>query len=122
MEKDYKLYDATVAKTMDIIFRSSSDETIKIYRFNPEDESHLFYFKIAEMASQISKKKLCVNMPFMTWLKNKQYRKYRYIWTPYYHSNITWNLDLVARELNLNPIIFGEIYNEYYKAKEESNA
>ena len=66
MEKDYKLYDATVAKTMDIIFRSSSDETIKIYRFNSEDESHLFYFKIAEMASQISKKKLCVNMPFMT--------------------------------------------------------
>lgn len=122
MEKDYKLYDTTVAKTMDIIFRSSPDETIKIYRFNPEDESHLFYFKIAEMTSQISGKKLCVNMPFMTWLKNKQYRRYHYIWTPYYHSNITQNLDLVTRELNLNPRIFGEIYNEYYKVKEESNA
>ena len=122
MEKDYKLYDTIVAKTMDIIFRSSPDETIKIYHFNPKDESHLFYFKIAEMTSQISGKKLCINMPFMTWLKNKQYRRYHYIWTTYYHSNITQNLDLVTRELNLNPMIFGEIYNEYYKVKEESNA
>lgn len=118
MNKNYEFYDRVVAETIKTIMRTAPENKIKIYRFDPENKTHLFYFHCAKILSTFGDFKIEINMPFKKWLFNKNYRKYRYIWTPYYHTNIVWNLDLVVREMNINPNIFEDIYDEYYAPQE----
>lgn len=125
MEKDYNLYDKVVATALTEILRYTKDNEYMYFPMDWKYESldGPFFLAITRIAQSMNHKPIVVEMPFFKFIKFKRKNKNLVLRR---EKNIDINSYLPLEKINniiiekfhCGSYILYNIYNEYYKDKE----
>lgn len=126
MEETYKEYDNIVRTVFtNVLIERGRCGRIILYNFDPAAEDERLYFNVAAIVADMEKENLYLNMSFFKYLKFKRkFKKRKNLkWlSPFYKSvnsddktEVKAIMNFITEQLKLDPKIFREINNEYYR-------
>ena len=120
-EELYNLYDKVVSATYANIFSlSKNDIVFKNYYY--KNKSHRFFLEVATMVAYMTNKEIYLNIPLWELIKIKFKKKNKHIHRISKKKLEKLNaIDIIevglfeSAAFNVEPSIFGEIYEAYYE-------
>ena len=113
-----KLYDELINKTSINIFTLSKDKNgIYLSNFNPSNKNHRYFLQVARTVSMITNKQIYLDMKLFPYLKFKIFTKSKDILKGKIENgiNIDEVLSFMSDSLQIDNLIFGEIYDKYWR-------
>lgn len=117
-----KLYDELINKTSINIFTLSKDKNgIYLSNFNPSNKNHRYFLQVARTVSMITNKQIYLDMKLFSYLKFKIFTKSKDILRGKIENgiNIDEVLSFMSDSLQIDNSIFGEIYDKYWRKKND---
>ena len=113
-----KLYDELINKTSINIFTLSKDKNgIYLSNFNPSNKNHRYFLQVARTVNMITNKQIYLDMKLFPYLKFKIFTKSKDILKGKIENgiNIDEVLSFMSDSLQIDNLIFGEIYDKYWR-------